>query len=122
MRFICSVAILLAFLFVAIATSVSAQGINDPHEILNRYFQAAGGLERMLAERTSYSEGTLLLGGMEGSLKVWMQKPGQSRVEIALGPLNIIQGYNGEHAWVLDQNGKLQVITNPDDATVKRAR
>jgi len=120
MRFICSVAILVAFLFVAIATSVSAQGINDPHEILNRYFQAAGGLERMLAERTSYSEGTLLLGGMQGSLKVWMQKPGQSRVEIALGPLNIIQGDNGEHAWVLDQNRKLQVITNPDDATVKR--
>ncbi|MFH1336812.1 MAG: aspartyl protease family protein [Candidatus Zixiibacteriota bacterium] len=120
MRSLCAFAVFAAVLVVVIAAAVPAQEISDPYEILNRYFQTAGGLERLLAERTSYSEGTLSLGGMEGSLKVWMQKPGQNRIEVALGPLNIIQGDNGEHAWVLDQNGKLQVITNPDDATVKR--
>lgn len=120
MRSLCAFAVSAAVLIVAIAAAVPAQEISDPYEILNRYFRAAGGLERLLAERTSYYEGALSLGGMEGALKVWMRKPGQSRVEIALGPLNIIQGDNGEHAWVLDQNKKLQVITNPDDATVKR--
>lgn len=120
MRYLYSFVVFAAVLVVTITAAVSAQGISDPYEILKRYFQAAGGLERLLAERTSYSEATLSLGGMEGSLKVWMRKPSQSRVEIALGPLNIIQGDNGEHAWVLDQNGKLQVITNPDDAIVKR--
>jgi len=120
MRSFYAFAVSAAVLVVAIAAAVSAQGISDPYEILNRYFQAAGGLERLLSERTSYSEATLSLGGMEGSLKIWMRKPGQNRVETTLGPLNIIQGDNGEHAWVLDQNGKLQVITNPDDATVKR--
>jgi hypothetical protein len=119
MRSLCTFVVSAAILIVALATA-PAHEISDPYEILNRYFQAAGGLERLLAERTSYSEGTLSLGGMDGTLKVWMRKPGQSRVEIALGPLNIIQGNNGEHAWVLDQNGKLQVISNPDDATVKR--
>jgi len=115
-------ALCLVFIFIAIliATQVPAQEFSDPNEILNQYFQASGGLDQMKAERTSYSEGTISVGGMEGTLKTWIQKPGLSRAEIALGPLEIIQGDNGDHAWMLDQNGKLQVITNPDEATVKR--
>ncbi len=120
MRFLGAAAVSATALLVAIAVASSAQEMSDPFEILNRHFQAAGGLDRLLAEQTSYSEGTLSLGGMEGTLEVWARRPGQSRAEVALGPLNIIQGDNGQHAWVLDQNGKLQVITNPDDATVKR--
>jgi hypothetical protein len=110
----------IAVLFAATIIAVSAQELTDPNEILDRYFRAAGGLERLAAEQTSYAEGTLSLGGMEGTVKVWTRKPGRTRVEVALGPLNIIQGDNGDHAWVLDQNGKLQVITNPDEAAVKR--
>jgi hypothetical protein len=117
-----AITVFLCVMALSFAATGSAQEIGDPYEVLNRYFQAEGGLERLRAERSSYSEGTLSMGGMEGSLNVWMQKPGKSRAEIALGPLNIIQGDNGQHAWVLDQNGKLQVITNPDEATIKRRR
>jgi hypothetical protein len=99
---------------------VSAGEISDPYEILNLCFEKLGGLARLKAEQASYSEGTLSLGGMEGSIKAWNRKPSQSRVEVILGPLNIIQGDNGEHKWVVDQNGKLQVITNPDEAAIKR--
>ena len=120
MRLRCISAVSVAFLIAANVNAAPVQKISDPHEILNRYFQASGGLERLLAEQTSYSEGALFLGGMEGTLKVWMRRPGQSRAEVALGPLTIIQGDDGENAWVLDQNGKLQVITRPDDATVRR--
>jgi len=119
MRSLCRFVVSAAVLIVVMA-SARAQEISDPYKILSRYFQAAGGLERLLAERTSYSEGTISLGGMDGTLKVWTRRPGQSRVELSLGPLNIIQGDNGEYTWVLDQNGKLQVITNPNDATIKR--
>jgi hypothetical protein len=97
-----------------------AQEISDPYEVLDRYFEAVGGLDRLQAERAYYFEGALNFAGMEGNLKQWSRQPGQTRAEIALGPLNIIQGDNGEHRWVVDQNGKLQVITNPDEATVKR--
>jgi hypothetical protein len=107
----------LAFTIIACA---SAQVATDPYDILDRHFKAMGGLERLLAERTSYSEGTISLGGMEGTVKMWAQKPGMNRAELSLGPLNVIQGDNGENAWVLDQNGKLQVITVFDDATAKR--
>lgn len=109
-------------LILATAVAGAAQEITDAYEILNRHLQAAGGLERLSAEQASSAEGTLSLGGMEGTIKLWTQKPGRNRVEIVLGPLNIIQGDNGEHRWVLDQNGKLQVMTNLDEATVKRRR
>jgi hypothetical protein len=120
MRYLCATIISATVLIIAIPAAAPAQEISDPYEILNRYFQASGGLDRMSSERTSHAEGTLSLAGMEGTLKFWTQKPGRNRAEISLGPLNIIQGDNGEHAWMLDQNGKLQVITNPDEATVKR--
>ena len=77
-------------------------------------------MDRLLGERTSYSESDLTYAGMKGTVRQWTSKPGQSRIETVLGPLNMIQGDNGDHAWILDQNGKLQVITNPDEATAKR--
>ena len=122
MRFLCAIVIYVTIFITGMAVLATAQEISDPYDILNRYFQAVGGLDLLTAEKTSYSEGILSIGGMEGTLKTWISKPGRYRAEIALGPLNIIQGDNGEHAWILDQNGKLQVITNPDEATIKRRK
>jgi len=113
--------IIVAFAFnLVMPVSAAAQELSDPHKILDKYFQAAGGLDRLSAEQAFYVEGTISLGGMQGTAKSWTQKPGRNRAELALGPLNIIQGDNGEYQWVVDQNGKLQVITNPDETTVKR--
>jgi len=103
-----------------LALSVSAQDLSDPYEILDRQFEACGGRDRLKAELASYSEGALSLGGMEGTLKAWVRQPYRSRLEIELGPLNIMQGDNGEYQWVLDSNGKLQKITNPDQTTINR--
>lgn len=119
-----STARMLALFVTALALAVAGNGrtqeISDPYEILNRYFEAAGGPDRLLAERAYYFEGDLTFAGMQGSVKEWSQRPGRRRNEIVLGPLSMIQGDNGEHEWRVDQNGKLQVITHPDEATVKR--
>jgi predicted aspartyl protease len=104
------------------SSSSFGQELTNPYKILNRYFRTTGGLDRLLSEITTYSESTLSLGGMEGTLKAWTQAPNQNRVEIVLGPLSIVQGDNGEHSWTLDQNGKVQVVTNPDPATVARRK
>ncbi|HUV29689.1 MAG TPA: aspartyl protease family protein [Acidobacteriota bacterium] len=104
-----------------ISTAAFAQGdLTDPYEILGRHFEANGGLDRLKAEQTEYMEGTLSVAGLEGTLKVWTQLPDRSRVEVDLGIFTQIQGDAGEYQWVLDSNGKLQKITNPDEATVKR--
>jgi len=105
------------------ATAVAAQGhLTDPYEILKRNFEANGGLERLKAEVTQYVEGNLAVSGLKGTIKAWTAKPDKSRVDVDLGILKISQGDNGEYQWVLDSNGKLQKITNPDQATIDRKK
>ncbi len=108
------------FLLALAAGAVSGQTTTDPYEILNKYFEASGGLEKMKAEQTSYMEGTLSIGTMQGTIKIWMQIPDKSRIEFDLGIFRQTMGDNGDLSWVLDGNGKLQKITKSDEATLKR--
>ena len=104
----------------AASTAIAQANLTDPYDILNRHFESSGGLDRLKAERTQFIQGNLSVAGLQGTLKVWTQKPDRSRVEADLGIFKMTQGDNGEYQWVLDSNGKLQRITNPDEATIKR--
>jgi len=115
--------LLTGLLMALIASTAITQGtLNDPYDVLNRYFEASGGLDNLKAERTQYMEGGLSVAGLQGTVKIWSQKPGRSRMEADLGIIKMIQGDNGDFRWVLDSNGKLQKITNPDEATIKRKK
>jgi hypothetical protein len=109
-----------ALIVTVIVGVAGARELTDPHRILNKYFEAAGGLERLRAERTQYLEGDFALGGMEGGVKVWTEKPDRTRAEIKIGPLNMMQGDNGDVGWVLDTNGKLQTMTKLDEQALRR--
>ncbi len=111
-----------AILLVLILTAaLAAQGnLTDPYQIINHNIEASGGLERLRAERTQYMEGKLEVASLKGTMKVWTEKPGKSRAEVDLGVLKMTQGDDGKAQWVLDSNGKLQMITNPDSAAIKR--
>jgi hypothetical protein len=105
----------------AIPVILSGQNLlEDPYVILNKYFEVCGGLDRMKAERTYYKEAKMSIAGLEGSYKEWVEKPDRSRSEIDLNVFKAIHGDNGEYEWTLDTNGKLQRITNPENATIKR--
>ncbi|UCE66138.1 MAG: aspartyl protease family protein, partial [Candidatus Zixiibacteriota bacterium] len=115
--------LLTGLLMVLFASAAIAQGtLDDPYDILNRYFEASGGLGNLKAERGHYLEGELSVAGLQGTIKTWSQKPGRSRMEADLGIIKMIQGDNGDFKWVLDSNGKLQKMTNPDEATIKRKK
>jgi hypothetical protein len=105
---------------IILAGAVTGQDLTDPYEILNKYFEASGGLERLKAERTSYFEATIAVAGMQGPMKVWTEKPGRTRAEVDLGIIKMTQGDNGDFEWLLDANGKVQRITKADEATLKR--
>jgi hypothetical protein len=105
---------------VLLPAGLVGQDLTDPYEILGGYFEASGGLPRLKAERTNHFVGTISLGGMEGPIETWIEKPDRNRAEIQLGPLNIIQGENGDVNWQVDTNGKLQVTSKMDEATQKR--
>ena len=59
MRFLCATVICVSIFITGMPVLATAQEISDPYDILNRYFQAVGGLDLLTAEKTSYSEGIL---------------------------------------------------------------
>jgi hypothetical protein len=92
--------------------------VSDPHEILEAHYEAIGGLERLGSEETRYLEATVSIFGLEGTVKEWQQKPIRKRQEVDLGVLRQTTGDNGEYAWAVDTNGKLQI--QKDEQTLSK--
>ncbi len=83
----------------------------DPYEILNKHYEAIGGLENVKNNRTSYLEGniTIVGSGLDGTFKQWKELPLKNREEVDLTIFKQISGDNGEFSWSVDMNGKLQI-------------
>lgn len=98
---------------IVLALGTVAQGaMNDPYDILNRHFAATGGLEKIKAMKTSYTEGTIVIEGtgLQGTFKQWTAAPIKSRQEVDLTIFKQTSGDNGEYGWVIDPNGKVQTL------------
>jgi hypothetical protein len=107
------------FAFILLVSSAAAQGqLTDPYEIMEKHFDAMGGLDRLKAEKTSYAEGKIYLANLEGTFKHWRRPPMASRTEIDLGVFKQTSGDNGEFSWVEDANGKVKILK--DENTLKR--
>jgi hypothetical protein len=102
----------------AAAGAWAQEGLTDPYEILAAHYEAIGGLELLKAEKTRYFEATLQLFGLEGQIKEWQQRPIRQRQEVDLGIIKQTTGDTGDYAWMVDSNGKLQVMK--DETTLKR--
>ncbi|MDD3730782.1 MAG: aspartyl protease family protein [candidate division Zixibacteria bacterium] len=92
--------------------------LTNPYDIMNDYIKAVGGLEKLKAETSSYTEGTLTVASMEGTFKNWKKIPQLNRTEVDLKVFTQTSGDNGRFNWVQDANGKVQVIK--DENTMKR--
>jgi hypothetical protein len=92
------------------ALSVQAE-MSDPYEILEKHYQAAGGLERIRAQETKHVVGTVVIEGtgFEGTFVQWSERPIRGRLEIDLTVFKITEGDNGEFSWRVDQNGRVQI-------------
>jgi hypothetical protein len=100
---------------------VRAADITDPYAILNKHFEAVGGLDAVKAEETVYAEGTVVIEGtgLQGPFKQWIAKPLFSREEVDLTVIQQLSGDNGQFSWIVDANGKLH-IEKDEDALKRR--
>ncbi len=110
------------FFSIFIFTSLNGEPLADPYEILNKHYQAMGGLEKIKTQKTMHIAGDLVLEGtgLEGSFEQWSESPIKRRQEVDLKVLTQVSGDNGEYAWSVDQNGKLQI--RRDEKTEKDRR
>ncbi|MCK4681105.1 aspartyl protease family protein, partial [bacterium] len=97
----------------------AAADIADPYEVLDRYYEALGGLDRVKAEETVHFEATLSVAGLEGTVRYWAASPDRSRTDVDLVVFTQTTGDNGEVAWEVGMNGKLR-IEQDENALARR--
>jgi len=98
-------------LAVGLAGPVGGSGdLGDPYEILARYYQAVGGIERLEAQQPHSFEGKLDVAGLSGTVRHWSDGPGVNRTEVDLGVIQQTTGSDGETTWEVDSNGKLTIV------------
>lgn len=112
-------AAIIEFLAVLVfGTAAVAQTI-DPFNIIDKSIAATGGWAKIESHRNNYSKGTLVIegAGLSGTIETWNQLPDRSRQEFDIKVIKQVSGDNGEFAWRVDQNGKLQIAR--DSVTLK---
>ncbi len=114
--------ILAIIIFIFQANLFAGNELTNPYEIMDKYYQAIGGLDKVKAEKTSYSEGNIeILGSsLSGTIKQWNAEPTLMRMELDLGIFKQTSGDNGEIRWGIDPNGKLQI--SKDIHTLQRQK
>jgi predicted aspartyl protease len=102
--------------FAAVTLGIHAESLTDPYEIMDRNFEALGGLEQLKSLKSSYAEGhlTIVGTGLEGTFKEWQKLPDKKRTEADLNIFSVVDGDNGKTAWEVDPNGKLKIIKDED--------
>ncbi len=87
-----------------------SDNLSDPYTIFLAYYDAIGGLEKLKSIKSSYSEGSIRLDGMEGSFRHWEKSPLKYRTEEKFDAVSQTEGDNGQISWQLDTNGQILLI------------
>jgi hypothetical protein len=94
--------------FVFAATAIAADNPVD------RWAHAVGGKEKIAAVKAIYREGTLELGGMQGSIKVWHTADGRYRKEEQVGIFSSVETFDGTNGVVQKGGAGPQQVTGAD--------
>jgi predicted aspartyl protease len=88
----------------------SATG-RESGDLLARHLEALGGAHavRAIESLVSTADIEIMGTGLKGTVRSWSLQPCLSYSELSLGFFKIRQGYDGEHIWMVDPNGKLQI-------------
>ncbi len=85
-----------AAIFILLAFLASAVTLQD---VLNKNYEAKGGLEKLKSIKTLYSEGRVVAQGMEMPFKAWVKFPDKIRMETEFQGQKMVQAYDGKNAW-----------------------
>jgi predicted aspartyl protease len=80
-------------------------------QLIARHLAALGGRQAVasIASVLTRADIELMGTGLKGTAESRSVRPCLSYTEISLGLFKVREGYDGEHLWMVDQNGKLQI-------------
>ena len=80
-----------------LAPAAHAQTVD---EILGKYYEACGGLDKLKALNTMRVTGTMAMAqGMEAPFTMERKRPGMRRMEFTLQGMTVIQAFDGTKTW-----------------------
>lgn len=99
---------------VVCAAAAGAQTLDD---VLAKYYQARGGLDKVEAVKTAKITGTMTMGeGMEAPFTWYWKRPNKLRTEFTMQGMTGIQAFDGTTGWmVMPFMGKTDPEKMPDD-------
>ena len=83
-------------------------------EILGKYYEAMGGLDRLRTVKSMKKMGKYIVvaqGGWEMSITMWYKAPNKSRTELSFRNQKIVHAFDGETAWRIQT---MSGITEPE--------
>lgn len=103
--------------FLALAVPAGAQTLD---EVLERHYEAIGGVAAWEALQSTRSVGTLnLMGGQAtGEITSTAARPALLRADIHLQGMHVVQGYDGEVGWMINPFAGQTTAAPADAATV----
>jgi hypothetical protein len=108
---------LAAALALAAAAPAAAQELPPAEQLVQRYVQAIGGRDAVLAQRTSRTRGTFAMpaAGLSGELEVVMAPPGRMSTTVEIPGLGTIRsGYDGTVGWSVDPMMGARLMTGAE--------
>lgn len=104
----------LALIFVIFsALAVSAQTLD---EILQKYYEARGGYEKIKAIKTTKMTGNQMMQGLEIPFTIFQKRPNLLRMEANVQGQTIVQAYDGKTAWMIyPLSGSTDPVVLPED-------
>jgi len=89
-------------------------------EIVARYVEARGGIEKLRALRTLRQEGRVHAGaGRDGLVTREIKRPGKIRFEFTVQGVTSVFASDGQRGWKVDpREGDMRVVPLPDEALV----
>ena len=94
--------LLIAAVAALVGTGVALPSVGQSvDEVLDKHYEAIGGLEAWTSLQSMVASGTLSVGGgmMQGPFRAYQKRPAMSRLEFTIQGMNIVQAYDGITAW-----------------------
>lgn len=104
----------LTFVLMILATlTASAQTLD---EILQKYYDARGGYEKIKAIQTTKITGKQMVQGMEIPFVIYQKRPNLFRADATVQAQTIIQAYDGTQAWMVNPlTGSTDPVVLPEE-------
>ena len=106
--------LLIAAVAALVGTGVALPSVGQSvDEVLDKHYEAIGGLEAWTSLQSMVASGTLSVGGgmMQGPFRGYQKRPAMFRLEFTIQGMTIVKAYDGITAWqIMPMTGSTEPV------------